>query len=151
MSYLKPLEWTMNHEVSRGGGGKGGGGGEGKGERAAKEGKGFGGGIQAPGPILPPLSSLGPMEGVCPVARTSSQGSSIHACPHICPPHAPLQEHNGEPVRADNSVFVKLITNTADNERVVGAHYLGPNAGEIIQVGVQEGWVGDTWVWVRGS
>ncbi|KAG2431917.1 hypothetical protein HYH02_013136 [Chlamydomonas schloesseri] len=43
------------------------------------------------------------------------------------------EEHNGEPVRADNSVYVKLITNKQDNERVVGAHYLGPNAGEIIQ------------------
>lgn len=44
------------------------------------------------------------------------------------------EEHNGHPVREDNSVFCKLITHTAEQERVVGVHYVGPNAGEIIQV-----------------
>ncbi|KAG2482124.1 hypothetical protein HYH03_018910, partial [Edaphochlamys debaryana] len=43
------------------------------------------------------------------------------------------EEHKGEPVRQDNAVYCKLITNLQDNERVVGIHYLGPNAGEIIQ------------------
>lgn len=41
--------------------------------------------------------------------------------------------HGGGPVREDNSVFCKLITHLTDKERVVGVHYLGPNAGEIIQ------------------
>ncbi|GIL79383.1 hypothetical protein Vretifemale_8743, partial [Volvox reticuliferus] len=40
---------------------------------------------------------------------------------------------NGQPVRNDSSVYCKLITNSADKERVVGVHYVGPNAGEIIQ------------------
>lgn len=43
------------------------------------------------------------------------------------------EEHNGVPVRGDNSCYLKLITNTADSERVVGLHYLGPNAGEVVQ------------------
>ena len=43
------------------------------------------------------------------------------------------EEHNGVAVRPDNSCFVKLITNLADDERVVGFHYLGPNAGEVTQ------------------
>lgn len=28
---------------------------------------------------------------------------------------------------------MKLIVNTADNERVIGLHYAGPNAGEVMQ------------------
>jgi len=43
------------------------------------------------------------------------------------------EEHKGVAVRPDNSCFVKLITNLADDERVVGFHYLGPNAGEVTQ------------------
>ena len=43
------------------------------------------------------------------------------------------EEHNGVAVRGDNKCFVKLITNLADDERVVGFHYLGPNAGEVTQ------------------
>ncbi|KAJ9522967.1 hypothetical protein QJQ45_023766 [Haematococcus lacustris] len=43
------------------------------------------------------------------------------------------EEHNGNPVRGDNEVYCKLITHLADNERVLGVHYLGPNAGEIVQ------------------
>eukprot|EP01135_Chromosphaera_perkinsii_P004544 Nk52_evm14s288 gene=Nk52_evmTU14s288 len=33
----------------------------------------------------------------------------------------------------DNACFCKIITNLADNERVLGVHYLGPNAGEVVQ------------------
>ena len=40
-------------------------------------------------------------------------------------------------VREDNVCYFKLISNKLDNERVVGLHYLGPNAGEIIQVRTQ--------------
>jgi thioredoxin reductase (NADPH) len=43
------------------------------------------------------------------------------------------EEHKGVPVRGDNACYVKLITNLADDERVVGFHYLGPNAGEVTQ------------------
>jgi len=43
------------------------------------------------------------------------------------------EENNGVAVRGDNKCFVKLITNLADDERVVGFHYLGPNAGEVTQ------------------
>ncbi|KXZ50183.1 NTR1 protein [Gonium pectorale] len=43
------------------------------------------------------------------------------------------EEHNGTAVRPDNAVFCKLITDKTDDERVVGVHYLGPNAGEITQ------------------
>jgi len=35
--------------------------------------------------------------------------------------------------RLDNGCYVKLICNLKDNERVVGMHIVGPNAGEIIQ------------------
>ena len=43
------------------------------------------------------------------------------------------EERKGVPVRGDNACYVKLITNLADDERVVGFHYLGPNAGEVTQ------------------
>lgn len=29
---------------------------------------------------------------------------------------------------------MKILVNTADKERVVGIHFVGPNAGEVIQV-----------------
>jgi len=35
--------------------------------------------------------------------------------------------------RPDNVCYCKLVCNKADNERVVGFHYLGPNAGEVTQ------------------
>jgi thioredoxin reductase (NADPH) len=35
--------------------------------------------------------------------------------------------------RADSMGYMKIIVNAEDNEKVVGAHILGPNAGEIIQ------------------
>lgn len=37
------------------------------------------------------------------------------------------------PHRLDNACYVKLICNKKDNERVIGMHIVGPNAGEIIQ------------------
>jgi len=37
------------------------------------------------------------------------------------------------PKREDNKCYAKLIVNKADNERVVGFHTLGPNAGEVTQ------------------
>jgi thioredoxin reductase (NADPH) len=40
---------------------------------------------------------------------------------------------NGAPYREDNACFAKVVVNKADSERVVGMHYLGPNAGEVIQ------------------
>jgi len=43
------------------------------------------------------------------------------------------EEHDGVAVREDNACYSKLITNLADKERVVGFHYLGPNAGEVTQ------------------
>lgn len=43
------------------------------------------------------------------------------------------EEHEGQPHREDNACFYKIITNKKDNERVVGLHYLGPNAGEVMQ------------------
>jgi thioredoxin reductase (NADPH) len=39
-----------------------------------------------------------------------------------------LNEHRG-----DDYGFFKVITDATDNERVIGAHILGPNAGEVIQ------------------
>jgi len=42
-------------------------------------------------------------------------------------------EHAGTMHREDNVCFAKMITNLADSERVLGVHYLGPNAGEITQ------------------
>lgn len=47
------------------------------------------------------------------------------------------EEHNGVACREDNVCCVKLLTLLNDNERVVGLHYLGPNAGEITQVRAQ--------------
>ena len=43
------------------------------------------------------------------------------------------EEHDGVAHREDNSCFVKVITHVPDNERVVGFHYIGPNAGEVTQ------------------
>jgi len=43
------------------------------------------------------------------------------------------EEHDGVAVREDNSCYTKLITHLTDKERVVGFHYVGPNAGEITQ------------------
>jgi len=37
------------------------------------------------------------------------------------------------PERPDNECYIKLIVNKADNERVIGMHILGPNAGEVTQ------------------
>ena len=42
-------------------------------------------------------------------------------------------EHDGVAHREDNSCFVKLICHIPDDERVVGLHYVGPNAGEVMQ------------------
>jgi len=35
--------------------------------------------------------------------------------------------------RENKYCFGKIIVNSADNERVIGIHYLGPNAGEVLQ------------------
>lgn len=35
--------------------------------------------------------------------------------------------------RETNACYIKVLVNLADNERVVGVHYLGPNAGEVMQ------------------
>ena len=35
--------------------------------------------------------------------------------------------------RPETVCYVKLIVNVEDDERVVGYHYLGPNAGEVTQ------------------
>jgi len=35
--------------------------------------------------------------------------------------------------RPENACYVKLIVNMKDDERIVGFHYLGPNAGEVTQ------------------
>jgi len=35
--------------------------------------------------------------------------------------------------REENACYIKCITNKLDNERVVGLHVVGPNAGEVIQ------------------
>jgi thioredoxin reductase (NADPH) len=43
------------------------------------------------------------------------------------------QEHEGVMHREENACYSKLITNLADSERVVGFHYVGPNAGEVTQ------------------
>uniref|UniRef100_H2YTP2 Thioredoxin reductase 1, cytoplasmic n=1 Tax=Ciona savignyi TaxID=51511 RepID=H2YTP2_CIOSA len=37
------------------------------------------------------------------------------------------------PGHDSNTCYLKVITNLLDNERVVGIHYLGPNAGEVMQ------------------
>jgi thioredoxin reductase (NADPH) len=38
------------------------------------------------------------------------------------------------PHRPENTGYAKLLTLTNENERVVGFHYLGPNAGEVTQM-----------------
>ena len=35
--------------------------------------------------------------------------------------------------REDNSCFLKMVTLKHENERVIGLHYVGPNAGELMQ------------------
>nr|CAB3267403.1 thioredoxin reductase 3 [Phallusia mammillata] len=37
------------------------------------------------------------------------------------------------PAYDSNTCYIKAITNKLDNEKVVGLHYLGPNAGEVMQ------------------
>jgi thioredoxin reductase (NADPH) len=37
------------------------------------------------------------------------------------------------PHHPENQCYMKMICNLADSERVLGMHYLGPNAGEVIQ------------------
>ncbi|XP_078488103.1 thioredoxin reductase 1, cytoplasmic-like [Ciona intestinalis] len=37
------------------------------------------------------------------------------------------------PGHDNNTCYVKAITNKLDSERVIGLHYLGPNAGEVMQ------------------
>uniref|UniRef100_A0A672MNS1 Thioredoxin reductase 3 n=1 Tax=Sinocyclocheilus grahami TaxID=75366 RepID=A0A672MNS1_SINGR len=37
------------------------------------------------------------------------------------------------PGRDNNRCYAKIICNKLDNERVIGFHYLGPNAGEVTQ------------------
>lgn len=44
------------------------------------------------------------------------------------------EEHNGTMHREDNVCYVKMICVISQNEKVVGLHYLGPNAGEVMQV-----------------
>lgn len=44
------------------------------------------------------------------------------------------EEDQGRRVRPNNSVFCKILTHRGDRERLLGVHYLGPYAGEIIQV-----------------
>lgn len=42
-------------------------------------------------------------------------------------------EWNFLPDREDMTCFGKIIVNLQDNEKIIGMHYLGPNAGEVIQ------------------
>ena len=35
--------------------------------------------------------------------------------------------------RPDNACYAKLVCDKADKNRVIGFHYLGPNAGEVTQ------------------
>jgi len=37
------------------------------------------------------------------------------------------------PGRGDNASYVKVIVDKTDSERILGMHYLGWNAGEVIQ------------------
>lgn len=37
------------------------------------------------------------------------------------------------PNRDNNKCYSKIICNKLDNDRVIGFHYLGPNAGEVTQ------------------
>mmetsp|Transcript_38757 Transcript_38757/g.109596 ORF Transcript_38757/g.109596 Transcript_38757/m.109596 type:complete len:551 (+) Transcript_38757:175-1827(+) len=40
---------------------------------------------------------------------------------------------SGAPVRPDNACYVKIVTVDEQDQPVVGLHYLGPNAGEVMQ------------------
>lgn len=81
-----------------------------------------------------------------PLASSSSSSSLLPAAQVFVSYLKPLEwvmnheEHNGHPVRPDNGVYVKLITHVPDANRVVGVHYLGPGAGEVMQVGGRQ-WV----------
>jgi len=35
--------------------------------------------------------------------------------------------------RTQNLAYVKVIVDTSDNQKVLGIHYVGPNAGEVMQ------------------
>merc|ERR1712203_444231 len=35
--------------------------------------------------------------------------------------------------RSSHQAFCKVLVNTADNDKVIGIHYVGPNAGEVMQ------------------
>lgn len=45
--------------------------------------------------------------------------------------HTPTEQVLRSDPDASSHNFAKLIVNSADNDRVIGLHYLGPNAGEI--------------------
>jgi len=45
--------------------------------------------------------------------------------------HTPTEQVVREPSELDGYNYAKLVVNIADNERILGLHYLGPNAGEI--------------------
>jgi len=68
------------------------------------------------------------------IARYGEDGVEVYVS-HLKPLEWTLnhEEHEGQAVRGDNEVYCKLITHLADEERVIGVHYLGPQAGEIIQ------------------
>ena len=44
-----------------------------------------------------------------------------------------LDVKKGVEHREDNSCFFKLVCLKEEDERIVGLHYVGPNAGEIVQ------------------
>lgn len=43
------------------------------------------------------------------------------------------EEHNGKKCREDSACMIKLVCDLQDDERVLGLHYLGPNAAEVTQ------------------
>ena len=47
--------------------------------------------------------------------------------------HEMHDEKKGVMHREDNACFAKMIVHSKEDERVIGLHYLGPNAGEIVQ------------------
>ena len=43
------------------------------------------------------------------------------------------REHHADKESLKHKAYVKIICDTADDERVLGIHYAGPNAGEVMQ------------------
>lgn len=80
-----------------------------------------------------PTTVFTPLEYGC-VGLTEEEAKEKHGDDNIDVYHSAFRplEWNYNPARREKTCYLKLIVDLRDNERVLGAHYIGPNAGEVI-------------------